>query len=142
MRRSTAANRADWIAAPDYGYMERTRNDDGTKTYDVTMILGSSYKRLVKDGDTLLSAAEQAKEEWKLRAEIAKREAESPDQRASSDRRLSEEARARAPHPRRDAASFRLHGRRDTSQWVRAPSTSFGPLRGRATTLPTSNRVC
>jgi hypothetical protein len=87
MRRSTAANRADWIAAPDYAYMERTHNDDGTKTYDVTMILGSSYKRLVKDGDTLLSAAEQAKEERKLRAEIAKREAESPDERA---RRIAE----------------------------------------------------
>jgi hypothetical protein len=83
MRRSTAANRADWIAAPDYAYMERTHNDDGTKTYDVTMILGSSYKRLVKDGDTLLSAAEQVKEERKLRAEVAKREAESPDQRAT-----------------------------------------------------------
>ena len=41
MRRSTAANRADWIAAPDYAYMERTHNDDRTKTYDVTMILGS-----------------------------------------------------------------------------------------------------
>jgi hypothetical protein len=87
MRRSIAANRADWIAAPDYAYMERIRNDDGTKTYDVTMILGSSYKRLVKDGDTRLSVAEQAREEWKLRAEIAKREAESPDQRA---RRIAE----------------------------------------------------
>ena len=83
VRRSTVANRADWATAPDYGYMERTRDDDGTKTYDVTMILGSSYKRLVKNGDTLLSAVEQAKEEWKLRAEIAKREAESPDQRTS-----------------------------------------------------------
>jgi hypothetical protein len=87
MRRSTDANRADWIAAPDYAYMERTHNDDGTKTYDVTMILGSSYKRLVKDGDTLLSAAEQAKEERKLRAEIAKREGESPEERA---RRIAE----------------------------------------------------
>jgi hypothetical protein len=83
MRRSTAANRADWIAAPDYAYMERTHNDHGTKTYDVTMILGSSYKRLVKDGDTLLSAAEQVREEGRLRAEVAKREAESPDQRAT-----------------------------------------------------------
>src|SRR5579872_6433547 len=83
VRRSTAANRADWAAAPDYGYMERTRDDDGTKTYDVTMILGSSYKRLVKNGDTLLSAVEQAKEGLKLRAEIAKREAESLDQRTN-----------------------------------------------------------
>jgi hypothetical protein len=47
------------------------------------MILGSSYRRLVKDGDMLLSAAEQAKEDSKLRAEIAKRQAESPDERAS-----------------------------------------------------------
>jgi hypothetical protein len=83
VRRSTAANRTDWAAAPDYAYMERTRDDDGTKTYDVTMILGSSYKRLVKDGDTLLSATEQAKEERKLRAEAAKREAESPDERTN-----------------------------------------------------------
>jgi hypothetical protein len=47
------------------------------------MILGSSYKLLVKDGDTLLSVAAQAKEERKLRAEVAQREAESPDQRAA-----------------------------------------------------------
>lgn len=83
VRRSMAANRADWAAAPDYAYMKRTRDDDGTKTYDVTMILGSSYKRLVNDADTLLSAAEQVKEEGKLRAAVVKREAESPDQRAS-----------------------------------------------------------
>ncbi len=87
VRRSTDANRADWAAASDYAYMERIRNDDGTKTYDVTMILGSSYKRLVKDGDTLLPVAEQAREEWKLSAEITKREAESPEERA---RRIAE----------------------------------------------------
>lgn len=87
VRRSTAANQADWAAASDYAYMDRTRNDDGTRTYDVTMILGSSYKRLVQDGGTPLSVAEQAKEDRKLTAEIAKREAESPEERA---RRIAE----------------------------------------------------
>jgi hypothetical protein len=97
VRRSMVANRADWSAAPDYAYMERTRDDNGTQTYDVTMILGSSYKRLVKEGDTLLSAAEQAKEEGKLRAETAKREAEPPNERA---RRIAEyqKQRERAHH--------------------------------------------
>jgi hypothetical protein len=97
VRRSMAANRADWAAAPDYAYMERTHDDDGTKTYDVTMIRGSSYKRLIKDGDTLLSTAEQAKEKRKLTTEVAKREAESPDERAS---RIAEyqKQRERAHH--------------------------------------------
>ncbi len=83
VRRSTAANRADWAAAPNYAYMERTRDDDGVKTYDVTMILGSSYKRLVKKDDKPLSVAEQAKEDQTRRDEVAKRHTESPDERAS-----------------------------------------------------------
>ena len=83
VRLSTAANRADWAAAPNYAYMERTRDDDGTKTYDVTMMLGSSYKRLVKKDDRTLSVAEQAKEEQKRSDEVTKRQAESSDERTN-----------------------------------------------------------
>jgi hypothetical protein len=83
VRRSTAASRVDFAAAPDYAYHERTRTDDGVKTYDVTMILGSSYKRLIKHDNRLLSADEETQETEKFNDEVAKREAESPDERAS-----------------------------------------------------------
>ena len=127
VRRSIAANRADWFAAPDYAYMERTRDDNGTKTYDVTMILGSSYKRLVKDGDALLSPAEQVREEGKLRAEVAKREAESPDERARGSPTIRTSASARTASSKRCREPSITRSPRHV-EWVHASSTSFRPL--------------
>jgi hypothetical protein len=83
IRRSTAASHADWAAAPGYAYTERTRDDDGTKTYDVMMILGSSYKRLIEHDNSPLSADEEAQETKKFNDEVAKRGGESPAERAS-----------------------------------------------------------
>ena len=83
IQRSVAANRADWNAAPQYSYSETDRQGNTTRTYEVTMILGSPYHRLVARNDEPLSSAEQAKEEQSMEGETARRRAESGAARAS-----------------------------------------------------------
>src|SRR5205085_754263 len=67
--------------APEYSFEERDREKGGTKTYDVTMILGSPYSRLIKINDEPLSAADSAREAQKLQEETARRRSESEAQR-------------------------------------------------------------
>jgi hypothetical protein len=80
--RSVAANEADWKAQPEYSYID-TSTADGqpSKTYQVLMIDGSRYQRLIAiDGKPL--PPEQAKQELqKLRDAIARRGSESASQR-------------------------------------------------------------
>lgn len=92
IRRSMAANEADWAAAPDYSYSERTRDDDGVKTFDVTMMLGSPYKRLLLVNDKPLTAADRRNQERRLAEELARRHSESPSDR---DRRVAEYQQSR-----------------------------------------------
>ncbi len=84
--RWTAANRADWAAAPEFDYTEQVRDDDGAKTYAVTMLLGTPYKQLIgANGQRFpADAPEQAR---KFADERAKRRNESPSERA---RRIGE----------------------------------------------------
>jgi hypothetical protein len=82
IQRSVQANKVDWVAAPGYNYHERDRNADGsTETYDVTMILGSPYERLIAENDKALSPGQQADEERKLQETMQARRNESADQR-------------------------------------------------------------
>jgi len=85
--RSVAATEADWNQAPHYSFTERdvdTKHDSEPviKTYQVQMIEGSPYNRVVALNDKPLSPEQQAVEEEKLRAEIRKRQQESNQQRA------------------------------------------------------------
>jgi hypothetical protein len=84
IRRSIAANEADWNAQPNYSYLD-TSTEDGqpSKTYQVLMIDGSRYSRLVAvDGKPL--PPDQAKEEMqKLQAAIARRDRESASEHAA-----------------------------------------------------------
>jgi hypothetical protein len=82
VRQWTDANRADFKAALEYNFSETIRNDDGVKTYDVTMLFGTPYKRLVRVDGKPLSAEDQRKETEKFERERASRAAESPDDRA------------------------------------------------------------
>jgi hypothetical protein len=82
IERSVAANEADWKAAIDYDYFEQDGRRGNSKTYDVRMILGSPYRRLVKVNGTPLPADEQKKEQQKMDEAIAQRSAESPSDRA------------------------------------------------------------
>jgi hypothetical protein len=86
INRSVAANEADWKAAPQYACFVKERNDDGAKTYEELMIEGSPYDRVVAINGKVLSAAEQAEQEQKLRKVIDERRHESKDAR---DRRIS-----------------------------------------------------
>ncbi|MGA3016211.1 MAG: hypothetical protein ABSF62_03760 [Bryobacteraceae bacterium] len=77
VRRSIEAESAGVEVARNYTYLEReeTRELDGSgklknrevHTYDVTLLEGSPYRRLVGQNDQPLTAKEQKKEEEKLR---------------------------------------------------------------------------
>ena len=82
VQRSVAANERDWEAAPQYDYFERDRLEHGTKTYRVHMILGSQYNELTAVNGKPLPAGQQADEKRKLAETIAKRRAESPDEKS------------------------------------------------------------
>jgi hypothetical protein len=81
IERSVRANNADWQQAPQYDYFETDRDDQGTKTYQVMMILGSPYQRLVAVNEKPLPAEMQQAEQRKLEQAIAARRKESPRQR-------------------------------------------------------------
>ena len=83
IQRSVQANNLDWKQAPEYNYLETDREEGGgTKTHEVTMILGSPYERLVAVNGEPLSADQQQEEQSKMEQVIATRRKESPRQRA------------------------------------------------------------
>ena len=81
IKNSVARNQADWNAAPDYAFRERDREGTGTKTYEVTMIFGSPYRRLIAIDNEPLPPQDSAREQRKLEQVTAQRRAESADQR-------------------------------------------------------------
>jgi hypothetical protein len=74
--RSIAANEADWVADPLYDRCERDDDGGPTQTYDVTMIQGRPYERLVAVGDRPLSPQQAGVEQRKHQQESARRAAE------------------------------------------------------------------
>ena len=83
IKRSVQANDRDWQHAPEYTYFETDRGEDGkTMTYEVMMILGSPYQRLVAVHGEPLSPEQQQEEQQKLEQVIAARSKESPRQKA------------------------------------------------------------
>lgn len=83
IQRSVEANDRDWKAAPQYNYFERDRVGDGTKTYQVLMIDGSPYHKLVAVDGKPLPASQQAREQHKLDRVIAQRRNESLAKRSA-----------------------------------------------------------
>src|ERR1700694_2270606 len=86
VRRSVAAQTADWNAAPNYSFVERDtvakHGAPASKTYEVLMIEGSQYNKLIAVGGRPLSPGEQAEEDRRIQQEIQKRKRESPSARA------------------------------------------------------------
>lgn len=91
VHRSVAVNTADWKAQPDYSYREldikskidssgQTRTEV-SKTYEVMMIEGSPYNRLIAIRNEPLSRAQDLQEQMKLKTEIERRQAESGRER-------------------------------------------------------------
>jgi hypothetical protein len=87
IQRSLQAIRLDWQAEPRFNYMERDVVDHGTKTYEVTMILGSPYRKLIAVNQKPLSASDREKEQQKFEQAVAKRRSES---KAETERRVAE----------------------------------------------------
>jgi hypothetical protein len=81
IQRSVQANNEGWQAAPAYSDFECDRQGVGTRTYEVLMILGSPYERLVAVNGKPLMPGEQAKEQQKLDKVTAQRRGESEQQR-------------------------------------------------------------
>jgi len=81
VQRSVQANDKDWQAAPAYSYFERDVQGEGTRTSEVTMIMGSSYYRLVAVDGKPLTPGEKAKEQQKLEKITAQRCGESKQER-------------------------------------------------------------
>jgi len=82
VQRWVQATRADLDLAIQYGYRERIHDDDGTKTYDVILIDGSPFKRLVSIDDRPLPHELARKEEQRFERAKAERADESPDEKA------------------------------------------------------------
>jgi hypothetical protein len=85
IRRSIAANEKDWNEGPSFSHLDRTieRKAEGTTdhTYQVTMMEGSPYRRLVAIDGQSLNAVRQHQEDQKERHELARRRSETRDER-------------------------------------------------------------
>jgi hypothetical protein len=81
IQNSIAAHQADFNAAPWFNYKEHSRESNGSKTYQVTIIEGTPYQRLIAVDDTPLAQEQQAEEEKKQQEETAKRRSESESER-------------------------------------------------------------
>jgi hypothetical protein len=87
IRKSVAVNDADFQALPKYSHVETdvevkmdssgNEKSRAQKTYQVIMIGGSTYERMVALNGHPLPPADEQKEEQKLRQEIEKRRSES-----------------------------------------------------------------
>jgi hypothetical protein len=96
IQRSVAANDRDFRAAPQFSYKEKDRVGKQIKAYQVTMIDGSPYQRLIAVGGKPLSKEQAAEELKKQQQETANRTAQSPQQR--KDRIASYEKDRRRDH--------------------------------------------
>ena len=80
--RSVAANNRDWQLAPQYTYSEKDRSDGGTETYQVSMLYGSPYRKLIAVNGKPLPFEEQAEQNRKYQEAAERRQRESPSQRS------------------------------------------------------------
>src|SRR5581483_9654479 len=100
IRRAVAADELNWKVARNFGFSERVDarrldpqgrlKSKDVKIYDVILLEGSPYRRLVARDDRPLPPGEEKKEQEKLARGIAERREETAAQRAE---RLAEYAR-------------------------------------------------
>jgi len=82
IRKSAQANNRDWEAVPNYDNYERDRTKDGDKTYDVTMLSGSPYERVVAIDGHKLTPDKEKEEQQKYEKAATERQHESAEQRS------------------------------------------------------------
>jgi len=85
VQRSVQNANADWAAAPQYAFTERDvvtqRGKQTTKSYQVTMLEGSPYNKLIAINDQPLPPAQAAAESQKYQQEMDRRRKETASQR-------------------------------------------------------------
>ena len=86
MTRSSKVAEQNWREAPNYSFVRadvktKRSSDPVRRTFDVVMIDGSPYSKLIAEEGAPLSEARQAAEEHKLQQEIARRAHESSGER-------------------------------------------------------------
>src|SRR5581483_284934 len=82
VRRSVANMDADWAQAPRFDFTERdVVGSLGSKTYQVMMIEGSPYNKLIAINGRPISPEQAAREDRKLARETSRRANESPSAR-------------------------------------------------------------
>jgi len=82
IQRSVEANNRDWDADPQFDYTERDQEKGGSKTYEVTMLFGSPYQRLVAVNGRPLRDSQKAEEQKKFEHALAERRNETAEQRS------------------------------------------------------------
>jgi len=153
VRRSVTAGEENWKVARNFTFLERTegRQMDAAghvkskevKTYDITLLEGSPYRRLVERDDHPLAAEEEKKEQDKLNKSIAERMKESPAERQ---RRIADYERRRkreqeTMHEVEDAFDFKIAGEERVdgrAAWIldAAPRRGYRPRSRDAKILP------
>lgn len=96
IQRSVEANNRDWDAAPQFDYSELDQGPDGSKTYAVTMLYGSPYRRLIAINGKHLSADKESGEQEKFEKTASERRNESPEKK--SERIAKYEAERKRDH--------------------------------------------
>lgn len=81
IRKSVAANQLNFKTAVDFNWKERDSTGRGCKTYQVTMIEGTSYNRLLAVNGKPLSMEKEAQEVKEEQEAAAQRRGESPEDR-------------------------------------------------------------
>ncbi len=81
IQKSVAANQVDFKAAPNYNHKERDRGAKGSKLYQVSMIEGTPYQRLIEVNGKPLPASQQAEEEKKQQQAVQHRRSETSEER-------------------------------------------------------------
>ena len=81
IRKSVEANQRDFQAEPYYNNKERDKVGTATKTYQITMIAGTPYQRLIEVNGKPLTNARNEQELKKQQQVTAQRCAENEDQR-------------------------------------------------------------
>ena len=110
VERSVAANDKDFAAEPQFNFKEKDRSKT-TKTFQVSMIDGSPYQRLLASG-TPLSTAEEAIESEKEKKTAAEQRARNPRGTGKTHNRLSEAAKERSRDDVAVVPRLRLQNRR------------------------------
>ena len=94
VQRSVEANKADWEASPKYEFDETDYGPGShTRTYHITMILGSPSQRLIRIDGKPLSSEQQSEEEQKYQEAVRSRRDETSKERA---KRVAKYERERA----------------------------------------------